>query len=206
MQKHENKFGVVVLAAGASRRMGQPKLLLPWGKTTVIGHLLQQWSRLGASQIAVVSAAGAKPLENELDRLDFPAANRIVNPAPEQGMFSSIQCAANWPGWNSELTHWIVTLGDQPHLQDGTLRMLLNFSAGCPNKICQPLRAGRRKHPVLLPKGLFRALKTSTVGDLKLFLTAHATDLAGYASDDTSLDFDMDTPEDYERLKHLAVD
>src|SRR4051812_8081052 len=93
------KFGVVILAAGASRRMGRPKLLLPWGQTTALGHLLQQWNGTGASQIAVVHAADAKPLIEELDRLDFPLANRIPNPSPENGMFSSIQCAARWAGW-----------------------------------------------------------------------------------------------------------
>src|SRR5690242_4744910 len=119
------KFGVIILAAGASRRMGRPKLLLPWGQNSVLSHLLQTWAQLAASQMAVVCAAEAKPLATELDQLSFPAANRIVNPAPENGMFSSIQCAANWRGWNPELTHWIVTLGDQPHLKPATLQTLL---------------------------------------------------------------------------------
>ena len=37
------KLGVIILAAGASERMGRPKLLLPWGKSTVLAHLLAQW-------------------------------------------------------------------------------------------------------------------------------------------------------------------
>lgn len=171
----------------------------------MLGHLFRQWTQLDASQITVVHAADAQPLMDELNRIAFPAANRIVNPAPEHGMFSSIQCAASWAGWNPELTHWVITLGDQPHLSDATLRSLLNFGANHPDCICQPLRRGRRKHPVLLPKRLFRALQNTTAGDLKLFLTEHAADLAGFPSDDTSLDFDMDTPEDYDRLKHLAA-
>src|SRR6185503_15148995 len=109
----DHQFGVVILAAGASRRMGRPKLLLPWGETSVLGHLLQKWTELGAAQIAVVYAADTKIIAAELDRLAFSPAQRIQNPAPENGMFSSIQCAANWQGWNQDLTHWIVTLGDQ---------------------------------------------------------------------------------------------
>jgi len=142
----------VLLAAGASRRMGRPKLLLPWGKTSVLGHLLQQWNELRASQIAVVHAPDAKPLAAEMDRLGFPAGNRIVNPAPENGMFSSIQCAANWQGWKPELTQWVITLGDQPHLKPATLQTLLEFGARNPEKICQPMRGERRKHPVI-PSG-----------------------------------------------------
>src|SRR6267143_6254739 len=110
-------FGVIILAAGASSRMGKPKLLLPWGKTSVIGHLIGQWRELGAEQIAVVTAAGDHALGEELDRLAFPTAARIENPAPELGMFSSIQCAARRPGWKMSLTHWALALGDQPHLR-----------------------------------------------------------------------------------------
>ena len=202
MQKLE--FGVVILAAGASRRMGRPKLLLPWGETSVMGHLLRLWNRLGASQIAVVCAADANPLVAELDRLGLPAANRIVNPAPENGMFSSIGCAANWSDWNPELTHWIITLGDQPHLREDTLRNLIDFSARQRDRICQPLRGARRKHPVLFPKHFFQELKNPSASDLKLFLTEHARDLSGFESDDAGLDLDMDTPEDYERVKLIA--
>jgi molybdenum cofactor cytidylyltransferase len=200
VQEQENKLGVVILAAGASRRMGQPKLLLPWGETSVLGHLLQQWNRLHASQIAVVCAAGAKPLADELNRLNFPETNRIVNPAPENGMFSSIQWAARWAGWNPQLTHWLITLGDQPHLCEATLQALLDFGARHPDHICQPIRGERRKHPVLLPKPYFEELKNTSVADLKIFLMTHAGELSGFQSEDIGLDLDMDTPEDYERL------
>jgi len=198
------KVGVVILAAGASRRMGLPKLLLPWGETSVLGHLLRRWGQSAASQITVVCAANAKPLADELDRLGFSAADRIVNHSPDDGMFSSIQCAAGWPGWNPELTHWIITLGDQPQLRDATLQYLLDFGIRNPDKICQPMRGERRKHPVLLPKQYFHKLKDTRAGDLKMFLVEHAKDLSGFQSDDVGLDFDMDTPEDYERVKKLA--
>jgi molybdenum cofactor cytidylyltransferase len=204
VQAQQNKLGVVILAAGASRRMGRPKLLLSWGQTTVLGHLLQQWNNLGASQITIVCAANAAPLTSELDRLGFPTANRIVNPTPENGMFSSIRCAARWNDWSPELTHSVITLGDQPHLRETTLQTLLDFSARNSGKICQPLRTGHRKHPVVLPKRFFGELKNTSAADLKTFLTEHAQDLSGFESDDAGLDLDMDTPEDYERVRRLS--
>src|SRR6185369_7472750 len=97
-------FGVVILAAGASSRMGRPKLLLPWGGTSVIGHLLAQWRGLGAEQVSVVCAQANVALDQELNRLQFRPEDRIVNPIPECGMFSSIQCAASWKGWKPTLT------------------------------------------------------------------------------------------------------
>src|SRR5712691_801668 len=96
-------FGVVVLAAGRSSRMGRPKLLLPWGRNTILGHLIDQWRALGAGQIAIVHAVADEALEREFDRLEFPGSDRIVNPQPERGMFSSIQCAGGWRGWRAGL-------------------------------------------------------------------------------------------------------
>lgn len=171
----------------------------------MLGQLLQQCGVLKAGQVAVACASGAQPLSEELDRLGFSQTNRIVNPAPNRGMFSSIQCAANWSGWKPKLTHFIIMLGDQPHLRVETLRQLLDFGALNPNKICQPLRNGRRKHPVLLPKRIFAELKNTSAGDLKQVLIARASELSGFESSDAGLDFDMDTPEDYEHIKQLFL-
>src|ERR1019366_4402288 len=99
---------VIILAAGRSARMGRPKLLLPWGGTSVLGHLIEQWQAAGATQIGVVCAARDQTTQAELDRLSFANDSRIGNPAPERGMFSSIQCAAQWPGWQAAITHWAI--------------------------------------------------------------------------------------------------
>jgi molybdenum cofactor cytidylyltransferase len=142
------KFAAVILGAGASSRMGQPKLLLPWGRRTVLGHLVATYQQLGATQIAVV-VAPASPLQGELDRLHLSPRNLIINPEPSRGLFSSIQCAAAWPRWNESLTHWLLTLGDQPHLGSTTLQPLLRAAAASPNRILQPSYLGRPKHPIV---------------------------------------------------------
>ena len=197
--------GVIILAAGRSARMGRPKLLLPWGGTSVLGHLIEQWRALGAEQVAVVCAPGDVAVPAELDRLGFPAQNQIINPAPERGMFSSIQCAAQWPEWQASLTHWAIMLGDQPHLQPQTLRRVLDFSAAQPARICQPARLGHGRHPVLLPKTLFRQLAGSTAATLKDFLVAMPGEVALCEVDDPGMEVDIDRPEDYDRAVDLAT-
>ncbi len=49
----------IVLAAGLSRRMGNPKMLLPWGKTTVIGRVIAVLEQAGLSEIIVVTGGRA---------------------------------------------------------------------------------------------------------------------------------------------------
>ena len=194
-------MGVIILAAGRSARMGKPKLLLPWGKTSVLGHLIGEWRALQAKQIAVVCAPGDLAIQVELDRLGFPARNRINNPAPDRGMFSSIQCAAQWPGWKAALTHWAIILGDQPHLQRQTLQRVLDFSAAHPGRVCQPARQGHGRHPVLLPKKQFHQLAASTADTLKEFLAAEAPQAVLCEMDDPGLNMDIDRPEDYEQAR-----
>jgi len=195
-------FGVIILAAGQSRRMGRPKLLLPWGETSVLGHLIGQWRSLGAKQIAAVCAPGDDAMRAEMDRLGFAVRERIINPAPGRGMFSSIQTAAQWPERNRDLTHWVIVLGDQPQLRLETLQALIKFSAMCPSKVCQPRYAGHRQHPVVLPRHVLARLASSSSANLKEFLGSCEGDYC--ALDDPGLDLDIDRPEDYQKALGLA--
>jgi len=194
------RLGLVILAAGKSARMGQPKLLLPWGATSVLGHLVKTWRRLGAEQIGVVWAANSE-LEKELEGLGISPESRIVNPAPERGMFSSLQCAASWQAWKTELTHWAIVLGDQPHIGEESLRRVLEASMSTPDKVCQPRQGGHRRHPVIMPKEVFREMGETKAANLKEFLDTQEDSFCEL--DDPALALDIDRMEDYERAKKM---
>ena len=199
----EMRFGVAILAAGASTRMGRPKMLLPWAGTSVIGHVIEVWTaRLSAAQVAVVCAPEPSPVPGELDRLKFPTQNRITNPAPESGMFSSIQAAAAWHGWNHGLTHFALALGDQPHLASESLRTLLDGAKGQPDAIYQPSFNGRARHPVIFPAQEFQALAETEHRTLRDFLAASKRVLIEV--NDPGLDLDLDYPADYLAARELA--
>ncbi len=199
MPESAQAFGAIILAAGRSTRMGVPKMLLPWGKTTVMGHIVSQWRILGARVAVVIS--NDKELGDELDRLGISLDQRIVNPEPERGMFSSVRCAARWEGWKSDVCPWAIALGDQPHLRQDTLQQLIRFSQKLPGKICQPEWNGRPKHPVILPRNDFLALRDTVAADLKEFLRDR--EVALMKSADAGLDGDLDFPQDYERLHRI---
>ncbi len=203
--KKQPPLGVIILGAGASSRMGRPKLLLPWGNTSVIGHLIGQWRALDARQITIVCRPGDKKLGAELDQLGFSRSDRIENPHPALGMFSSILCAANWTGWKREIAVRAMVLGDQPHLRFETLRTVIRFQAGHPAAICQPEFDGHACHPVLLPRPAFEELKQTQAKTLKGFLEQTTCQLVKCSMEDPGLSLDLDTPEDYKRMKiHLA--
>jgi molybdenum cofactor cytidylyltransferase len=182
--------------------MGRPKQLLPWGATSVLGHLIASWGELGAAQVGVVLANGSA-VDLELDRLGFGRKERIVNPAPALGMFSSIQCAAQWNGWKKDLTHMVVSLGDQPHLRRETLASLLQFAETHSPAICQPLFDDRGRHPVVLPFPFFQELETEEVRTFREFLAARQNQRLFCPCNDPGLALDLDYPEDY--LKALQL-
>lgn len=197
-------LAVVILAAGASSRMGRPKLLLPWNGTSVIGQLLEQWRRLAPTQIGIVSAAGHQALREELVRIGIAESQVICNPSPEQGMFSSVQCAARWNGWAGQISHWAIALGDQPLVRAATLDRLLKFATETEGDIHQPSRNGRGRHPVILSRKVFERLAQSGAGNLKQFITTSGVRVQRCEMDDPGLDLDLDEPADYERALAAA--
>ena len=196
------ELGAIILAAGRSSRMGRPKLLLPWDQTSILGHLINIWRQLGATQISVVCAADDSNMRVELDRLTFPREHIIENSNPENGMFSSLLCAAAWKRWNPSITHWAIILGDQPHIRIPTLQQLINWARAHPEQICQPVFAGKSRHPVVLPKSIFLELANSGASDLREFLQNYQ--IAGCGCDDPGLVLDIDLPEDYQKALGIA--
>mgnify|MGYP003577319183 CR=1 FL=1 len=114
-------------------------------------------------------------------------------------MFSSIVSAADWTGWRPDLTHWVIALGDQPHLRVSTLQQLLTCARDHPHQICQPSLRGQRKHPVILPRRFFKLLPGANAVTLKDFLQSHPAEIKTAEATDSGLGLDLDTPEDYAR-------
>ena len=184
--------------------MGRPKLLLPWGDSTIVARLIDTWRQAGAEQIAVVCAPDNHSLFDEIDRAAPYFDDKIINPEPCRGMFSSIQCAARWPRWKHDLTHLAFCLGDQPHLRNETLEALLNFSAENPENLVQPSSRNRPRHPVVMPKSVFKKLDGARETDLRAFLKSHQYLARSISCNDPGLDLDIDTPADYEQALKLV--
>ena len=190
---------IVILAAGESKRMGQPKLCLPWGETTILGHLLAQWREAEADKIVVVHGPGETPVTRELDRLGIPADQRAANLAMERGMMGSVAMAARLAAQDTKLTHLVIALGDQPHLRMETLRELLRACETAPGKIIRVVFDGKPGHPLALPANVLAELSVTSSATLREFLRLKEIPACDLTSDDSGVLLDLDTPDDYAR-------
>jgi CTP:molybdopterin cytidylyltransferase MocA len=199
------KVLVAILAAGESRRMGQPKLCLPWGKTTILGHLLSQWREAGAEKLLVVHGPGETPVTRELDRLQIPASDRAATVAFERGMMGSVVTAAGRAAQDRSLTHLVIALGDQPQVRPETLSALLLACERSPGRLVRAVHEGKPGHPLALPAASLPELSTTPAETLRDFLRLKEMPVCDLTIEDSGVLLDVDTPADYARASGHAV-
>ncbi|WP_299028870.1 nucleotidyltransferase family protein [uncultured Thermanaerothrix sp.] len=194
------KIGAVVLAAGLSRRMGAPKLLLPWGERTVLEQVVVTLREGGVEDIWVVTGGYREQVENLLRALPF-LVHSVHNPDFSQGeMISSLKIGLkNLP---QDFDAALIVLGDQPQIQKDVISRLLNLYAERKPMLIVPSYQMRRGHPWLVDRRLWDDLIELSAGQtLRDFLALHANEIDYLVVDTPSVIQDLDTPEDYARMK-----
>jgi CTP:molybdopterin cytidylyltransferase MocA len=188
----------LVLAAGASRRMGEPKLLLPWrGGATLLDGTLAALREGGVKRQLVVVAAGGVLA----GWTPPPGVERVVNPRPGEGMLSSVQAGWSRLAGDPGADPVVVCPADLPELQGATVAALLAAQRQHGGLVV-PTCGGRRGHPLLLPRRWAERIPTLDPGvGLRQLLSLAAADLLLVATDDRGVVEDVDTPADYERLR-----
>jgi molybdenum cofactor cytidylyltransferase len=136
----------VVPAAGRSSRFGGMKLLEPISGAPLLQHTLASLLAGGVVRITVVLAPGA-PLSS-VPLLSDPRVTRVVNAAPERGMFSSIQTGLATLDRSSDPV--LVLPADMPFVTASTVAAVL-AAAQRGNGVVVPVCGGRRGHPIALP-------------------------------------------------------
>src|ERR1700761_9214604 len=123
MTDTQNRVSAVVLAAGASPRMGRAKQLLPLGGATILAHTLENVRSAAPEEIVLVLGASAEAIRRQLPQPLAEGLKITVNHAYAQGMASSLRegLSAVDPRNNAAL----IILGDQPFLQPRTLRQII---------------------------------------------------------------------------------
>lgn len=185
----------LILAAGASRRMGVPKANLDYRGETFLNRLIRILGEV-SSPVVVVLGPDAGPIRETITR----PAEFVVNPEPERGQLTSLQCGLR--AIPAAARAVMFTPLDYPAVEPSTVHSLAD--AWRPDvPLILPRHAGRRGHPVLLGAGLipeFLALpESATARDVVRRHAAQYVDV-----DDAGVVTDVDTPEDYRRLLEIG--
>jgi molybdenum cofactor cytidylyltransferase len=189
-------IAAIVLAAGLSRRMGRPKLLLPWGGAIVIGQVVDVLLDAGASPVVVVTGGTHKQVEQALQGKPVRLA---FNPRyAEDEMVRSLQIGLAELSDQVEAT--LVVLGDQPQIEIQVVQALMLDYQTSRALLVIPSYQMRRGHPWVVDRKLWPALMTLHLPDtLRDFVSAHASQIRYLNVERASVLQDLDTPEDYQR-------
>jgi molybdenum cofactor cytidylyltransferase len=188
----------IVLAAGESKRMGQPKMLMPWGQSTVLQTVISTIRSAGITDILVVTGGARRQVE----ALIGTTAQTVFNenyPAGE--MLSSIQTGLTTK-MTDEATAALICLGDQPQVTERSVRQVCDAFLTEDPSIVVPSYEMHRGHPWLLARPLWDeliALKTPLTA--RDFLNEHAAQIRYVEIDTPDIIEDLDTPQDYQKFR-----
>jgi len=191
-------IGAVVLAAGLSTRMGQPKMLMEWGGKKVIEQVVDVLLAAELKEIVVV--AGELKLEME-KVLENRNAKIVFNPQYANGeMAGSLQVGLN--ELSAEVDAAMIVLGDQPFIKTETVKSVINACIFVDAAISMPSENNRRGHPWIIKRKLWQEVLDIKPPDTMRDFFRKNQDQIGYVViDDPSIIQDMDTPEDYQQFR-----
>lgn len=188
-------ISAIILAAGQSRRMGQPKMLLPWGNLTIVEHVVRIFLDAGLRDVLVVTGGAREQVEEIL--ASYPV-RQVPNPDYASGeMLSSLQCGLSAMRKDAQAT--LIGLGDQPQVQESTVRLICEAYRESPSRLVVPSFRMRRGHPWLVARPLWEEiLALGSPESPRDFLNEHAPEILYVNLDTPTILADLDTPEDYQ--------
>jgi molybdenum cofactor cytidylyltransferase len=194
-------IAAIVPAAGQSRRMGQPKLLLEFDGTPLIHRVVTALRNGGVPNVVVVVPAANIPESAPLASAARTAGATVIVPNQQpQDMRASIELAIARLASESAPDHLLLAPADSPGITPQLVKTLSDQSTRSPTQILIPAHQGKRGHPVIFPWPIIIALNKLEPGLGLNALVARNNDrvLEIPAPDPTAL-FDLDTPEDLAR-------
>jgi molybdenum cofactor cytidylyltransferase len=183
----------VVLAAGESKRMGSPKMLLPFKGKTVIETVVEKISDSQIENIHVVLGAGKDEIIKLIEKLPV---KYCFNENYQQGMHSSVICGIK--SIPDDFKAMMVFLGDQPMITADTINQVLSAYKKTGKGLVMPVFKGKRGHPLLIDrKYTYDIENLISEGGLRNLATKFPEEVYEVNVNASEILRDIDTKEDY---------
>ncbi len=194
----------LVLAGGASSRMGTNKAVLPTkdGRSFVV-RVVETLRAAGLPSITLVTGQYHDAIVAACSACATPV--RVVrNPSPSRGQLSSLLTGLDHVD-RATTAGALVTLVDVPFVSVATVSALVAAWEQTRAPIVRPVISGRHGHPVIFDKTVFAALRSAPLDvGARAVINAYRDRIANIPVTDAGCLIDVDTPEDYERLTSRA--
>lgn len=198
-----NRTFAVIPAAGTSSRMGRPKLLLPLGGRSVLECVIAAVKEAGVDTVLVVVG----PHVRELLPVAREAGASVLELDEETAdMRTTVQHGLDWLERHCEPSpddQWLLLPADHPTLDPEIVRAVLQARLDAPDRsIVIPTYRGKRGHPALLTWRHVPSIRAFLPGQgLNTYMRQRADEVLEKPMPSDAVLVDLDTPEDYARLR-----
>ena len=193
------KIGIVILAAGASTRLGESKQLLKYDHKNLLQRTIDAAVSSNADPVVIVLGANADQISKEIDRSKI---NVVINTEWEEGMASSVRNGLNELLFISpSIDAVILMVCDQPHISSELINDVIDKQKESGKTIVTSNYGETFGPPALFHKSLFHELMQlkGDVGARKI-IQHHSDEVATVLF--TKGKIDIDTKEDYDALNN----
>jgi len=183
----------IILAAGSSRRMGSQKLLLPFGKSTIIETVLENVLNSTIDHVMVVLGPKKDEIMQVLGHLPVQVCH---NRDHENGMLSSVICGIR--ALPADAVSALIFLGDQPGIPPAVTNSVIEAYNEELIGIVIPVHEHRRGHPLLVDMKYRKEVERLDLEEGLRSLRHHfPEDVLEVEVDEPGILVDIDTREDY---------
>ena len=181
-----DQIDAIVLTAGASKRLGEPKALVDIHGESLIEILIR---KLKGKKIRIIIVTRVE-LFNEMEKLGEKV---VINTHPESGRTGSIQCGIK----ELESDRCLIVPVDRPGFSNTTIEKLINSE-----NTCCPSKNGKGGHPVILSKeDCEKILSSNPSTPLRDIINPVKIEV-----DDEFLHLNIDSPNDLEKLRKITIE
>ena len=188
-------IAAIILAAGESKRMGKPKLILPFGEKTIVETAISHVRQSKVKEILVVLGSDSEKIEEKIKDLPLKIT---VNPEYRKGMLSSVHWGFN--KLSKDIQAVLIVLGDQPGISAVVIDEVNDAYKRTNKGIVIPVYKKERGHPVLLDIKYRSEVENldPNIG-LRQLVYNHPQDTLEVEVENPSILQDIDNPNDYQK-------